>query len=71
MARSQYAWQCVCGNVEFIESQPEDCSKCLRVGEFKRVPENLLQKRTEEEILSPHEEDLNDENDEWEKEYEI
>ncbi len=71
MARARYAWQCICGNIEFTESQPEDCSKCLRVGEFERIPEDLVEERTEEEILSPNEEDLNDENDKGEEEYEI
>ncbi len=44
-------WQCDCGHLEYND-MPEDCSKCLAVGKFKPVPEDLLEELEAEEILS-------------------
>jgi len=54
-----FVWQCACGHIEHSEALPEDCPKCLRVGEFDKIPEDELAEREEESILSmkPEEED--------------
>lgn len=46
-----FVWQCLCGYMEHNE-MPEDCPKCLRVGSFKQIPEDMIDEKVEEEILS-------------------
>ena len=46
------AWQCgKCKHIEYSD-MPEDCAKCLAVGKFKPVPEDMLEEIEAEEILS-------------------
>jgi len=51
-----FVWQCPCGYIEHNE-MPEDCPKCLRVGEFSQIPEDMIEEKVEEEILSSKKED--------------
>jgi len=46
-----FVWQCACGFIEHNE-MPEDCPKCLRVGKFTQIPEDMMAEKVEEEILS-------------------
>ena len=39
---SDSVWQCKCGNIDYGEFPPEDCSKCLRVNKFKKIPEDQI-----------------------------
>lgn len=58
-----FVWQCVCGHIEHSTAFPEDCSECLRVGEFEKIPEDELAEREEASILAmqPEEDDEDDE----------
>ena len=46
------AWECTCGHIEYEKFPPEDCQKCLRVGEFAKLPEDELEEREAEAVLS-------------------
>ena len=49
-----FLWQCKCGHMEYLNEPPEDCQKCLRVGKFVRIPEDMIEEKEEESILSMH-----------------
>jgi len=57
---SDSVWQCKCGNIDYGEFPPEDCSKCLRVNKFKKIPEDQIEDAEAEEILSTLEEEENE-----------
>ena len=59
--KKNFVWQCQCGRVAY-EEMPEDCPSCLRVGKFKRIPEDEIEETIEEEILSMKSEEDEDEN---------
>ena len=56
MARAKkktgFAWECGCGNIEYSEEIPEECEKCLEIGSFIKIPEDLLEEKLEENILA-------------------
>jgi len=56
-----FVWQCICGHMEHSDILPEDCPKCLRVGDFDKVPDEELVEREEESILSMQPEEDEDE----------
>ena len=60
----QLVWECACGHIEHALEMPEDCSRCLAVGKFEKVPEDLWKDREEKEILSVSPADENDEDGE-------
>ena len=49
--KSQFVWECSCGNIIHNDVMPEDCSACFRLGEFMRIQEDQLEEKTDEEIL--------------------
>jgi hypothetical protein len=53
-------WRCKCGHVEHASFPPEDCSKCLRISQFKKVNEDHIDNIFDEEILASREEDEDD-----------
>lgn len=63
-----FVWQCKCGHIEHQSELPEDCPDCLRVGNFKRVPEDQIEEAVEGAVLSmkPDEGDDADELGEYE-----
>ena len=50
-------WECECGNIEYGENPPEECPECSAVATFMQVPEELIEEREEEHILSQKIED--------------
>ncbi|MFH1290149.1 MAG: hypothetical protein ABIH92_01955 [Nanoarchaeota archaeon] len=52
-------WECECGNVDYGEYPPQECAECQAIDSFVRVPEDLVEERKEESVLSlkPEEED--------------
>ena len=57
---TEFAWECECGNIEYSNVIPEDCPKCLAIGSFTQLPEELITEReksaiedTEEEMSMP------------------
>jgi len=62
---SSFVWRCKCGHVEYQDNLPEDCSKCLRVANFKKIPEDMVEEVAAEEVLSinPEDEENDDEED--------
>ena len=60
--KKQIVWQCKCGHVEHSD-MPEDCPKCLAVGKFKPIPEDMLEEIEAAEVLSAYE-DMETEEDE-------
>jgi hypothetical protein len=50
-------WECQCGHIEYCELPPEDCPECLRVGKFIQVPEDMIEEKEAESIVSRWEEE--------------
>lgn len=49
----EFVWECKeCGNIEHSDMMPEDCSNCLAVGKYDRVPEDMIEEKQAEQILS-------------------
>jgi len=48
----RFIWECSCGHIEHGDAMPDDCSKCLRVGEFNRVPDDMIEEKEAGEVLS-------------------
>ena len=57
MVEKGFIWECDCGHIEHRNEVPEDCPKCLRVGKFSPVPEDEIEEKKAEEILSITQED--------------
>lgn len=54
-------WQCSCGHIEHTSILPEDCAKCFSINSFKRVPEDMIKEKSEEEVLAMVSEEEEDE----------
>ena len=52
-------WKCKCGHIEHGTIPPEDCPKCLRISQFKKVSESKIRDLYDEEVLSARE-DIDD-----------
>lgn len=61
MDESNFIWQCECGHIEYEDFHPEDCPKCLSIGKFKKVPEDMIEESEAEHILSHNPEEEEDE----------
>ncbi len=46
----QLMWECSCGNVKYGEISPEECSECLEIGEFIKVPKEIVKERKNKEM---------------------
>lgn len=66
MIKKGFVWECECGQIEHGIEIPEDCSKCLAVGKFDRVPDDLIEDKMAGAVLSlnPTEEDDEDDYEE-------
>lgn len=56
MPLTGFTWECVCGNVEYGEEEPEECMKCYKLASFIKVPEEVIAEREKdflEEETSP------------------
>ena len=62
---SSIVWECPCGHMEYEDMPPQDCPKCLRVGAFNRVSDDMLEEKEAEAVLSinPDEDELSDDDD--------
>jgi len=45
-------WECECGHIEYGRSPPPECKECNTLGKFSRVPEDMVEKKEAEAILS-------------------
>jgi len=45
-----FAWECACGNVEYGQLEPEECSECGKIGQFSQLPEELIEEREKEKL---------------------
>lgn len=52
MTKGTFMWECKCGYTEYGAHPPDDCPECLRVGKFEKVPEELIEEREAERVLS-------------------
>lgn len=39
------AWECSCGNIEYGEMIPQECSSCFAIDSFTPLPEELMDER--------------------------
>jgi hypothetical protein len=61
MAESGFVWQCDCGHIEYGDYPPEECASCDSLDSFMKVPEDEIQEKVEENVLSMKPEDDEDE----------
>ncbi|MBI5804202.1 hypothetical protein HY450_03085 [Candidatus Pacearchaeota archaeon] len=61
MKSKNIVWECACGYIQHGDTMPEDCPKCFRVAEFSPVPEDMIEEKEAEHILSMTSEDEDDE----------
>ncbi|MEA3329776.1 MAG: hypothetical protein U9Q06_03450 [Nanoarchaeota archaeon] len=45
MAKTGFMFECSCGEVVYGEEAPEECPKCDSVGEFVKLPEEIVEER--------------------------
>ena len=45
MVGEEFAWECECGNIEYSNVIPDECSKCLAIDSFTQLPEELMNER--------------------------
>jgi len=54
---SGFMWECECGKIEYGEQPPTECKECNTLGKFTRVPEEEIEEKETEAILSAKPED--------------
>jgi len=59
--KKEFVWECGCGQIEHSSEMPEDCPKCLAVGKFDRVPDDLIEEKMAGAILASNSEDEGEE----------
>ena len=52
MKNSGFVWECKCGNIAYGTTPPEECEKCDSLGKFVRIPEDMVEEKEAEAILS-------------------
>jgi hypothetical protein len=52
MVHKGFVWECECGNIEYGEYPPQECSECEAIDSFIKVPEDLVEEREAENVLS-------------------
>jgi hypothetical protein len=45
-------WECDCGHNEFGEDPPGTCQECNLIGSFNKIPEDQIEEKEAEHILS-------------------
>ncbi len=48
MEMTGFMWQCECGQIEYGEIPPEECSKCHKINSFTKLPEEIIGEREKE-----------------------
>lgn len=59
MAKKGFAWECECGKIEYGLYPPAECVECQGIDSYTKIPDDELEEREAEEVLSmrPEEED--------------
>jgi hypothetical protein len=52
MSKKGLVWECGCGNIEYGQYPPEECSRCEAVDSFIKVPEDEIEEREAENVLA-------------------
>ncbi|MBU0467251.1 MAG: hypothetical protein KJ718_03750 [Nanoarchaeota archaeon] len=62
MTSKGFVWECECGNIEYGQYPPQECSGCQAIESFIKVPEEMVEEKVKENVLSlkPGEEDEED-----------
>ncbi|MDP1695346.1 MAG: hypothetical protein Q8L29_00330 [archaeon] len=42
---TELTWECSCGQIEYCNLPPEECSSCFKIDSFTQLPEELLVER--------------------------
>ncbi len=66
---SRLVWECDCGYIKHSGEMPEDCPKCFAVGKFEKVPDDMIDEKTNKQILSMYSEEEEYENKKKKKKY--
>lgn len=62
---SGFMWECECGHIAYGAYPPRECEECDAIESFSKVPEDQVEERELEDVLSRS---RDDENDEFEEE---
>ena len=49
-------WECGCSHIEYGKMPPQECPECASLGSFVLVPEEEIEEREAEKILSTRKE---------------
>jgi len=52
MKPSGFVWECECGQIEYGEYPPEECNGCQGVESFSKIPEDMIEDKVKENVLS-------------------
>jgi len=50
MAYAGYVWECECGHIKYGETPPDECPRCFRINSFTKLPEEIVDERSKDEI---------------------
>ena len=50
--KTGFVWECECGNIEYGQYPPQECKKCDAPDSFVKVPEEEVEEREAENVLS-------------------
>ena len=64
MKKTSFMWECECGNIEYGQYPPQECSHCKAIDSFLKVPEEMVEEREAENVLSSKSEGDFEEEDE-------
>ena len=43
-------WECSCGQIEYGDLPPEECSSCFKIDSFTQLPEELALEREKDKV---------------------
>jgi len=52
MTKEGLMWECECGQIEYGTNPPEECNTCSAIATFTKVPDDLIEKKEADSILS-------------------
>ena len=50
MTYAGFVWECSCGNIEYSELAPEECTKCNNIESYIKLPEELVVEREKDMV---------------------
>lgn len=52
MKDSVFMWECECGKISYGAYPPRECTKCKAIESYTKVPDEFVEERELEDVLS-------------------